>query len=142
MINRLADRITKHPKTVILIALLLLIPSFLGMIFTPVNYDILSYLPKDLDSAAGLTILDEEFHEASMAIIVMDGMSWNDMYELEDKFSEIEEECAAKEGEGDQTLEGWKKVHRKEFEAKCEEYGIEFSEDTLILCEEFEVVFQ
>ena len=58
------------------------------------------------------------------------------------KFSEIEEEFAAKEGEGDQSLEGWKKIHRKEFEAKCEEYGIEFSEDTLILCEEFEVVFQ
>ena len=58
------------------------------------------------------------------------------------KFSEVEEEFAAKEGEGDQTLEGWKKIHRKEFEQKCEEYGIEFSENTLILCEEFEVVFQ
>ena len=58
------------------------------------------------------------------------------------KFSEIGEEFAAKEGEGDQTVEGWKKVHQKEFEQKCEEYGIEFSEDTLILCEEFEVVFQ
>lgn len=90
MINSLANKITKHPKTVILIALLLLIPSFLGMIFTPVNYDILSYLPEDLDSAKGLTILDEEFHEASMAIIVADGLSVNDMYELEDKFNEID----------------------------------------------------
>ena len=58
------------------------------------------------------------------------------------KFAEIEAEFAEKEGEGDQSLEGWKKIHQKEFEKKCEEYGIEFSEDTLILCEEFEVVFQ
>ena len=58
------------------------------------------------------------------------------------KFSEIDEEFAAKEGEGDQSLESWQKVHKKEFEKKAEEYGIEFSEDTLILCEEFEVVFQ
>ncbi len=91
MINSLAKQITKHPKTVILIALLLLIPSFLGMIFTPINYDILSYLPEDLDSVKGINILDEEFHEASMAIIIMDGLSWNDMYELEDNISEIEE---------------------------------------------------
>ena len=58
------------------------------------------------------------------------------------KFSEIDAEFAEKEGEGDQSLEGWQKIHRKEFEKKCEEYGIEFSEDILILCEEFEVVFQ
>ena len=58
------------------------------------------------------------------------------------KFGEIEAEFAEKEGEGDQSLEDWKKIHQKEFEKKCEEYGIEFSEDTLILCEEFEVVFQ
>ena len=91
MINALAKWITKHPKTVVIVALLLLIPSFLGMILTPVNYDILSYLPDELDSVKGIDILDEEFHEASMAIIIMDGMSWNDMYELEDKISEIEE---------------------------------------------------
>lgn len=91
VINTLANKITKHPKTVVIVALLLLIPSFLGMIFTPINYDILSYLPDDLDSVKGIDILDEEFHEASMAIIIMDGLSWNDMYELEDKISEIEE---------------------------------------------------
>lgn len=58
------------------------------------------------------------------------------------KFGEIEAEFAEKEGEGDQSLEYWRKVHEKYFKEKCEEYGIEFSEDTLILCEEFEVVFQ
>lgn len=58
------------------------------------------------------------------------------------KFSEIDAEFAAKEGEGDLSLEHWRKVHEKYFKKKCEEYGIEFSEDMLVLCEEFEVVFQ
>lgn len=90
MINALANWITKHPKTVIIVSLLLLIPSFLGMILTPINYDILSYLPGELDSVKGIDILDEEFHEASMAIIIMDGLSWNEMDELEDEISQIE----------------------------------------------------
>lgn len=58
------------------------------------------------------------------------------------KFGEVGAEFAFKEGEGDQSLEYWRKVHEEYFRKKCEEYGIEFSEDTLVLCEEFEVVFQ
>lgn len=58
------------------------------------------------------------------------------------KFSEITAEFAEKEGEGDQSLDYWQKVHKKYFEKKAAEYGIDFSEDSLILCEEFEVVFQ
>lgn len=90
MINSLATWITKNPKKVVLISLLLLIPSFLGMILTPINYDILSYLPEELDSVQGLDILDEDFHEASMAIIVVQGMTQNDIYELEDNITEME----------------------------------------------------
>ena len=90
MINKMAAWITRNPKKVILIALLLLIPSFLGLIFTPVNYDILSYLPKDLDSVKGITILDQDFNEASMGIIVLKDMDWAEMKELENGISEIE----------------------------------------------------
>lgn len=57
------------------------------------------------------------------------------------KFSEIDEDFAAKEGEGDQSLERWQKIHRERFEKQCEEYGLEFSEDLLLLCEEFELAF-
>ncbi len=58
------------------------------------------------------------------------------------KFSEVDADFAFKEGEGDQTLEYWQKTKKKYFEKKAEEYGIEFSDDTLIVCEEFEVIFQ
>ncbi len=90
MIDALAKKITTHPKTVVLISLLLMIPAFLGVIFTPVNYDILSYLPEELDSVKGLSVLDEEFKEASMAIIVMDSLSQNDMKSLEKNIAKID----------------------------------------------------
>ena len=90
MIETLAKQITKNPKRIVIIALLLMIPALLGMILTPINYDILSYLPKDLDSVEGLEILDEEFHEASMAIIIIQGMDNNGVYDAADKISEIE----------------------------------------------------
>lgn len=58
------------------------------------------------------------------------------------KFSEIDADFAFKEGEGDQSLEYWKKVHREYFTEECEELGIEFSEDIELVCEEFEIIFQ
>lgn len=90
MIHKLAEKITRRPKTVMLIALLLLIPSLIGFIFTPVNYDILSYLPEDLDSVKGINILDEDFREASMAIIVINDMTWEETKEAEEQITEIE----------------------------------------------------
>ncbi len=90
MINKLASWTTRHPKTVILFALLLLIPSVLGFLFTPVNYDILSYLPDSLDSVKGINILDKDFNEASMGIIVLKDMEWSEMKDLENGISEIE----------------------------------------------------
>ncbi len=90
MINKLASWITKHPKTVILIAVVLLIPSILGFIFTPVNYDILSYLPESLDSVKGINILDEDFNEASMGIIVLKDVDWDKAKNLENSISAIE----------------------------------------------------
>ena len=61
MIGKTAHWIAKHPKTVVLAATLLLIPAVIGFIATRVNYDILTYLPKDLDSVKGEQILDETF---------------------------------------------------------------------------------
>jgi len=56
-------------------------------------------------------------------------------------FKEVTEEFAAKEGEGDKTLSFWRKVHRKFFTLELKEYSKKFSEDMLMVCEEFEVVY-
>ena len=89
MINRLSYWITSNPKKVALIAILLLIPSILGFLFTPVNYDVLSYLPEKLDSVKGINILDKDFNEASMGIIIIEDMEWAEIKDLEKSISEI-----------------------------------------------------
>ena len=90
MINKMALWITKNTKKVITIALIMLIPALLGMIFTPVNYDILSYLPDSLDSVKGITILDKDFNMASMGIIVLDDVSFDEAKTIENSIEEIE----------------------------------------------------
>lgn len=62
----------KHPKLVLTIAMLLLIPAMLGFVMTRVNYDILSYLPDDLESVQGEAILDKTFNNAGMSIVIVE----------------------------------------------------------------------
>lgn len=58
-----------------------------------------------------------------------------------ERFKNISEEHAYKEGEGDRSLEYWRKVHRDFFTRELSEAGAEFNEDTELVCEEFKVVF-
>ena len=64
----------KHPKTVLLFALLLLIPAVIGFACTGVNYDILSYLPDELESMQGEQVLDETFNTAGISIVITEDM--------------------------------------------------------------------
>ncbi len=56
-------------------------------------------------------------------------------------FRDVSEEFAAVEGEGDGSLEYWRKVHTEYFSEEFEEMGEEFTEDALTICERFEIVF-
>jgi uncharacterized protein YhfF len=58
------------------------------------------------------------------------------------KFLEVSEEHAVKEGEGDKSLDYWRKVHKEFFTDEFKKFGLEFSYDMKVLCEEFEVVFR
>ena len=74
MITKLARRIVSRPKLVIAVALLLLIPSLLGYIGTKVNYDVLSYLPKDIRSVEGEQLLEDPFRAAATSMVIVEGM--------------------------------------------------------------------
>lgn len=56
-------------------------------------------------------------------------------------FCEVSEEQAYKEGEGDRSLAYWREVHRAVFTEELKEIGEIFSEEMLVVCEEFEVAF-
>lgn len=74
MIDKIAHWLTRKPRLVALIAVLLLIPSALGYVATRINYDILSYLPQDLPSSRGEQLLEDPFQMAATSMLVVDGM--------------------------------------------------------------------
>ncbi len=74
MLKKIAHILTRRPRLVAAVAVALLIPSALGYIGTRVNYDILSYLPEDLDSVQGERLLEEPFHMAATSMLIVEGM--------------------------------------------------------------------
>lgn len=87
---KFGEKICKHKKLIFIIALLLLIPSVIGMMATRVNYDILAYLPDEVETVQGENILQNEFNMGSYSIIVTENMSTKDIQKLESKFKELE----------------------------------------------------
>lgn len=88
--KRIAKFIAYHPKTITIIAVLLLIPAAIGYINTFVNYDILSYLPGELDSFKGENELDETFNSASMSFLVIEDMPSKDVAALKEKIAKVD----------------------------------------------------
>ena len=74
MIEKIARGLTRKPKLVALIAVLMLIPSVLGYAATRINYDILSYLPQDLPSSQGEKLLEEPFKMAATSMLIVEDM--------------------------------------------------------------------
>ncbi len=88
--KRIAKFISYHPRTITFIAVLLLIPAAIGYINTFVNYDILSYLPGELDSVKGENELDETFNSASMSFLVIEDMPSKDIAVLKEKIAKVD----------------------------------------------------
>lgn len=82
---RFGKAVVKSRVIILIVALALLVPSVLGMIFTRVNYDMLSYLPDDLDTVKGQEYLLKDFGKGAFSFIIVDGMEEKDIVELEKK---------------------------------------------------------
>ena len=82
--------ICKFKVLIIIIAILLVIPSIIGFKSTKINYDILVYLPKDLETVQGENILSEEFNMGGFSIVVVEDMKAKDLLKLEEKVKEID----------------------------------------------------
>ncbi len=82
--------VCKHRKTILIIALLFMIPAIIGMKSTRINYDILVYLPEDIETIQGEKILSEDFNMGAFSMIVLEDMKTKDIMQLENKMKEIE----------------------------------------------------
>ena len=88
--EKLADWVTRHPKLIVSVAVVLLIPSIICYMLTGVNYDILSYLPDDVNSVQGENILDETFHCASSAILVVENFDDKEVAGIKEQIEKID----------------------------------------------------
>ena len=88
--EKLGMAICKYRRIILIIAILLLIPSAIGMFATKVNYDILVYLPKDIETIEGENILSEEFGMGGFSMIVLENMKSKDILKLENEIRKLD----------------------------------------------------
>lgn len=88
--HKIAEKICKHRKLILIIALLILIPSIIGMKATRINYDILVYLPEDIETIKGEDILSEDFDMGGFSVVLLEDMSTKDIVKLEEKIRKID----------------------------------------------------
>ena len=82
--------VVKSRFIIFIAAILLLIPSVFGYLHTRVNYDILSYLPEDIETMKGQDILVDEFGTGAFSTFVVDGMSNKDVSTLKAKIEQVD----------------------------------------------------
>ena len=81
--------ICKHKVVILIISLLLLIPSIIGYKATRVNYDILVYLPDNIETIKGENILADDFDMGAFSVVILENMQSKDIIELEKQFREV-----------------------------------------------------
>lgn len=82
--------VVKLRHAILVIALVLLIPSAIGMAKTHVNYDMLSYLPDDMESVKGQDLLMDEFHKGGFSILVLENMKTDDVTKLKKDIEKVD----------------------------------------------------
>lgn len=88
--KKIAQKIAQSRVFILIIAFILLIPSAIGYINTKVNYDVLSYLPSDLETREAQKILKEQFDCGSLAMLIVEDMDSKDVAKLKEKVEKIE----------------------------------------------------
>ena len=88
--EKISRAIAKNRIFILIVAIVLLIPSAIGYFSTKVNYDILSYLPNDLETREAQKILKDQFDCGSLAMLIVEGMDNKDVSKLKEKVSDVD----------------------------------------------------
>lgn len=88
--RKISDFICKHRWMIVILSVLLLIPATLGYIATRVNYDLLVYLPSDIETIKGQNIMIEEFGTGAFSIAVLQDMPAREALKLEDDIRAVD----------------------------------------------------
>ena len=88
--NKFSNLVVKNKKIIIIISLLLLIPAIIGYVGTKTNYDILVYLPSDIETLKGQNILKDDFKMGAFSVSLVDNsVSQQELNNLENEIRDI-----------------------------------------------------
>ena len=87
---RFSKAVVKCRIPILIITLLLMIPAALGMAGTRINYDMLDYLPADMETVVGQNELLEEFGKGAFSLLILEDMPARDVSALKDKIEQVD----------------------------------------------------
>ena len=87
---RFSKAVVKCRVPILIIAILLLIPATIGMVTTRINYDMLNYLPDDMDTVIGQNELMEDFGKGAFSMLVIQDMPEKDVAELKTRLEQVD----------------------------------------------------
>ena len=87
---KFSKAVVKYRVPILILALLLMIPSVLGMAATRVNYDMLNYLPEDMDTVAGQNELLNDFHKGAFSFLILEDMPAKDAAALKKQVERVD----------------------------------------------------
>lgn len=90
MLEKFSKGIVKMRVMILIIATALLIPAGIGYLNTKVNYDLLTYLPKDIETMVGQDILKDEFGTGAFSMFITEGMEPKDTAAVKKKIEQID----------------------------------------------------
>ena len=85
--------VVKLRVPILIVSVLLLIPSIFGFVSTRINYDILSYLPSDIETMKGQDIMLDEFGKGGFSLVILDGMDDKDVEKVKEKIEKVDHVC-------------------------------------------------
>lgn len=85
--------VVKLRVPILIVSVLLLIPAIFGFVNTRINYDILSYLPSDIETMKGQDIMLDEFGKGGFSLVMLDGMEDKDVEKVKEKIEKVDHVC-------------------------------------------------
>lgn len=85
--------VVKLRVPILIVSVLLMIPSIFGFVSTRINYDILSYLPSDIETMKGQDIMLDEFGKGGFSLVMLDGMDDKDVEKVKEKIEKVDHVC-------------------------------------------------
>ena len=87
---RFSRAVVKHRVAILIIAVALMVPSLFGMFSTRINYDMLNYLPDDMDTVIGQDELMKDFGKGAFSFIVVENMPDKDVEKIVNKIQKVD----------------------------------------------------